>query len=83
MGQESRPDRFGPARGFVAEQSPFGEERADPFAEDVGLLEVRVAGQDEVVQAQRGVLGDPVGDLLVRTDQRGAGPAANQADAGP
>ena len=44
---------------------------------------MRVAGEDELVDAELVVLLDPVGDLLVAADQRGAGAAADQADAGP
>src|ERR1700749_439271 len=63
----SRPGRPGPSGGLTQQTSP-GEDRAHPLPEDVCLLEVRVARQDEVVQAQLRVLGNPVGDLLVRTD---------------
>src|ERR1700691_2094646 len=55
----------------------------DTLAEPVGLLEVRVPGQDELLDAQRGVLLDQVGDLIVAAHQRGAGGAADEADAGP
>src|SRR5580700_11678652 len=55
----------------------------DALAEPVGLLEVRVTGQDELLDPQRGVLLDQVGDLLVAAHQRGAGAAADEADAGP
>src|ERR1700733_1553333 len=78
----SRPCRPG-RPGILTQQTPPGKDRAHPLPEAVRLLEVGVAGQDEVVQAQLRVLGDPVGDLLVRTDQRGPCPAANEADAGP
>ena len=53
------------------------------LAEPVGALEVRVGREHELVDAERGVLLDPVGDLLVAADERGAGAAADQADAGP
>ncbi len=53
------------------------------FAEPVQLLEVRVAREHELVDADRGVLGDAVGDLGVAADQRGPGAAADQPDAGP
>jgi hypothetical protein len=33
---------------------------------------VGIAGEDELVDAELVVLGDPVGDFLVRADQRGA-----------
>src|SRR5580693_109487 len=55
----------------------------DALAEPVGLFEVRVTGQDELLDAQRRILLDQVGDLLVAADQRGAGAAADEADAGP
>src|SRR4029079_869845 len=53
------------------------------LTEPVRLLQVRVAGQDELRDAQRRVLLDQVGHLLVAADQRGAGPAPPQADPGP
>ena len=53
------------------------------LGEVVGLLQVRLAGQDEVVDAERVVLLDPVGDLGVAADQGGARAAADQAVAGP
>ena len=59
------------------------QHRQDALAEPVRLLEVRVAGEDELVEAEVVVLGDAVGDLVVAADQRGAGAAADQADAGP
>src|SRR6204780_310374 len=63
--------------------APRAQHGQDPLAEPVGLLEVRVTGQDELLDAQRGVLLDQVGDLLVAAHQRGAGAAADEADAGP
>src|SRR5690348_4568928 len=53
------------------------------LAEPVRLLQVRVAGQDELRDAQRPVLLDQVGHLGVAADQRGAGAAAHQPDPGP
>ena len=53
------------------------------LAAPVRLLEVRVPGEDELLEAELGVLGDAVGDLVVAPDQRGAGAAAHEADAGP
>jgi hypothetical protein len=44
---------------------------------------MRIAGEDELVDPDGGVLGDPVGHLGVTADQRGAGTAAHQSDAGP
>ena len=67
----------------VGPQAALLEDRQHALAEPVGPLEVRVGREDELVDAERGVLLDPVGDLLVAADQRGAGTAADQADAGP
>ena len=58
-------------------------DRHHALADPVGLLEVRIAGEDELVDAELVVLGDPVGDLLVAADQRGAGAAADEPDARP
>ena len=59
------------------------QEREDQLGEAVGLLEMRVAGQDEGVDADRPVLLHPRRHLLGRADQRRPGAAAHQADAGP
>ena len=47
------------------------------------LFQVRVAGQDELVDAEPVVLGDAIGHLLVAADQCRARAAADEADAGP
>ena len=73
----SRPD------GLALDQAASGEGGYDALGELPRLLEVRVAGEDEVVDAEVGVLADPLGDLFVRADQRGAGAAAHEADARP
>ncbi len=39
---------------------------------------MRVAGEHELVDAERGVPGDPVSDLGVAAHQGGAGPAADR-----
>ena len=41
------------------------------------------AREDQLVAAERPVLVDPLGDLLVAPDERGAGVAAHEPDAGP
>jgi hypothetical protein len=63
--EERVAGRTGPSGrpGILTQQTPLGQDRAHALAENVGLLEVRVARQDEVVQAQLRVLGDQVGDL--------------------
>jgi hypothetical protein len=48
------------------------------LAEPVGLTPVRVPGQDELGDAERGVLLDPVGDLDVAADQRRARASAQR-----
>src|SRR5580693_6911820 len=59
------------------------EDRQHALAEPVCLLQMRIAGEDELGDAGAGVLLDQVGDLLVAADQGGAGAAADEADAGP
>src|SRR5690606_1569330 len=59
------------------------EFREHALAEPVRLLDVGVAGEDELLDAERRVLLDPVGDLGVAADQGGARAAAHQADARP
>ena len=68
--------------GWV-QSTALGQHRQDALAEPVGAFEVRVRREHELVDAQRVVLLDPVGDLLVAAHQRGAGAPADQADAGP
>src|SRR5258706_13399760 len=55
----------------------------DALAEPASLPQVRVAGQDELADAEGGVLLDEVGHLLVAAHQGRAGPAPDQAHAGP
>jgi hypothetical protein len=43
----------------------------------------RPAGQDELLDAEGGVLVDPGGDLGIAADERGAGAFADQTDPGP
>ena len=63
---------------------PFStQQRHDALTEPVRLLDVRVAGQDELVDPRPVVLLEPVRDLLVAADQRRTGAAADQAHAGP
>src|SRR5579875_1404094 len=81
--QERRSDRLCPPLGGLAQQAPLGQDRPHAFAEAVGLFEVRVAGQDEVVETQLRVFDDPLGNLLIRADQRGARATADQSDTGP
>src|SRR5882757_7024128 len=68
--------------GPAPEAAPL-EQRQHALAEPVELLEVRIAGEDELFDPHLGVLGDPLGDLLVAADQRRAGAAAAEADPGP
>jgi hypothetical protein len=64
VGQERRPDWLrGSGRLVVAQQTSPSEDRAYSLAEDVRLFQMRIAGQDEVVEAQLGVLGDPVAQI--------------------
>jgi hypothetical protein len=63
-------------------QAPGLQDGQHALAEPVGLFQVRVPGQDELGEAEPGVLLDPVGDLGVAADQGRPGAAAEQADAG-
>src|SRR3954452_6143829 len=65
------------------QQSPHAQDRHDALAEPVRLFEVRVAGEDELVEADAVVLDDAVRDLFVGTDDRGADATAHEPDAGP
>src|SRR5690606_40701892 len=58
----------------------FGEH---PFPDPVRLLQVRVSGQDELVDAERVVLLDPVGHLGVTADEGGARTTPYETDACP
>ena len=69
--------------GGPGEQPGLAQPRDHALAEPVRLLEVGLARQDEVVEAELVVLGDALGDLVVAADQRGAGAAAHEAEAGP
>ena len=42
---------------------------------------MRIAGEDELVDAEVVVVGDPVGDLLMTADERGSGATADEPDA--
>ena len=53
------------------------------LADPVRLLDVRVAGEDELLEPERVVLGDALGHLVVVADQGGAGAAAHEPDARP
>ena len=69
-------------RGMVP-AAALAQDGQHALAEPVRLLQVRVPGEDELRDAELGVLLDPLGDLGVAADQGGAGAAAHQADAGP
>ena len=59
------------------------EVRHDVLAEALRLLEVRVAGEDERVDARVHVLADARGNVLAGADEREADAEARAADAGP
>src|SRR5215207_1991632 len=65
------------------EQAPLTQDRHDTFAEPVGLFEVRIAGENELAEAEGVILRDAIGDLFVRPHQRGAHATAHHADARP
>src|SRR5690349_12281896 len=55
--------------GRVVPQTLRGQAREHSLTEPVRLLQVRVAGEDELVDAEGVVLLDPLGDLVVAADQ--------------
>src|SRR6478752_1931126 len=59
------------------------QQRQYAFGEPVRLLQVRVAGEDELVEADRVVLVDQVRHLFVAADEGGARSPANKPDARP
>jgi hypothetical protein len=56
---------------------------AAPLPEPVRLLQVRIPAQHELLDAQRRVLLDPLGDLLMAADQRRPRPTPHEPDPGP
>ena len=68
---------------LVRQQAPGPQDWHDALTHLVGLLQVRIAGEDELVDSELVILGDPIGDLVVAADQGGAGAAADQPDARP
>ena len=59
------------------------KQRKDQLGEAVGFLEMRVAGEDERIDADRAIVFHPRRNFVGRADQRGPGSASHQADAGP
>src|SRR5436309_7191029 len=59
------------------------EQREDQLSEAIGLLEMRIARHDEGVDADILILLDAGRDGLGIADERRAGAAAHEADAGP
>src|SRR3984885_13590513 len=90
MARTGNPDR-GTATSFRAssdeerrvEQAPLPQHRHHALAELIGLLDVGIAGQDELGYAQLVVLRDAIGNLRVAADERRSGSAPEPADAGP
>src|SRR5436305_13123136 len=69
--------------GGGGHQSAAAQHRDQALTCLVGLFQVRVAGQDEFIDAEPVVLGDAFGHLVVAADQGRARTAADQADASP
>src|SRR4051794_5320557 len=67
----------------LGQESPRAQDRHHALTEPVGLFEVRVTGEDELVEAEALVFGDAVRDLFVGPDDRRADAAAHEPDAGP
>ena len=77
----------GPALRVTPRPTPVvlrsGQLRHHELGEAVAFLQVRVAGEDEVLDAEVDVLAHALRDLVRVADERRAGAAAHQADAGP
>src|SRR6185312_1002733 len=59
------------------------EVREHQFGETIGLFEMRIAGQDESIDADILIFLDPRRHRFGITHQSGAGPAAYETNAGP
>jgi hypothetical protein len=66
-----------------AQEAAASQLGSHAFAEPVGLFQVGVAGEDELVDAQRVLLRDQVGDLGMAAHEGGSRAAADQADPRP
>ena len=73
-------EALGPAATGCGCTAEFGE---DQLGEAVGLFQVRVAAEDEGVDAQLFVFPHPRGDGFRVADERRPGPAADQSHPGP
>src|ERR1039458_10600631 len=82
-GERSRCGEPGVCSSDLADQPALAQHGHDALAERVGLLDVGVAGEDELADPELVVLGHQVGDLLVAADHGGTGAGAQQTDAGP
>lgn len=69
--------------GRMGPQAQGGEQRQDAFTEPVGLLQMRLTREDELVDAEPVELHDPGGHLLMAAHQGGTRAASDQADTGP
>src|ERR1044072_9046022 len=67
----------------LGEDALGAQDRHDALAERVRLLEVGLAGEDELVEAEALVLEHPLRDLLEGADERGPDAAAHEPDARP
>ena len=59
----------GSAGSRVGEQAALTQDRHDALGDVVGLLEVRIAGEDELDEAVPVIVGDAVGDLRMAADE--------------
>ncbi len=67
----------------AVEQAAFAQDRHHALAEPEELLEVRIAGENELVDPDLRILGDPVGDVGVAAHECGAGTTTDEADSRP
>ena len=59
------------------------EDGQHTFAEPISLFEVGIPGQDEVSDAESGVLDDALCDLGMRSDEGGSRASADKSDTRP
>jgi hypothetical protein len=67
----------------VVEQSAAAEDRQHAFTDAIDLLEMWIAREDELVDPERVIGGDPVCDLFVTSDERRSGTAPDKTDSSP
>src|ERR1700722_3348364 len=61
----------------------LAQERQHVLADRVGLLKMGMARQNELVEPELVIFGNPLRHLLMAADECSPGPRADQTDAGP